>query len=62
MAKYRVLKPFIDIETKDVYEKGQIIEMTVKRANEAMKNLEKWGGEFLERVGGKEKDSEGDEK
>lgn len=59
MAKYRVLKPFIDIETKDVYDKGQIIEMTVKRANEAMKNLEKWGGEFLERI--VENEKEGDE-
>lgn len=62
MPKYRVLQPFRDIKTKETYEKGQIIEMTVKRANEAMKNLEKWGGEFLERIDDKEKDSEGDEK
>lgn len=62
MAKYRVLQPFRDQKTKEVYMKGQIIEMTVKRANEAMKNLEKWPGEFLERVDGKEIDSEGDEK
>lgn len=59
MPKYRVLQPFRDIKTKEVYKKGQIIEMTVKRANEAIKNLKKWQGEFLERVDEDEK--EGDE-
>lgn len=59
MPKYRVLQPFRDIKTKEAYKKGQIIEMTVKRANEAIKNLQKWQGEFLERVDGNEK--EGDE-
>jgi len=59
LPKYRVLQPFRDIKTKEVYKKGQIIEMTVKRANEAIKNLQKWQGEFLERVDGDEK--EGDE-
>lgn len=56
MPKYRVLQPFRDIKTKEVYEKGQIVEMTVKRANEAIKNLQKWQGEFLERVDEKEGD------
>ena len=56
MPKYRVLQPFRDIKTKEEYEKGQIIEMTVKRANEAIKNLRKWQGEFLERVDEKEGD------
>ena len=59
MPKYRVLQPFRDIKTKETYEKGQIIEMTVKRANEAIKNLKKWEGEFLERIDENEK--EGDE-
>jgi len=59
LPKYRVLQPFRDIKTKETYEKGQIIEMTVKRANEAIKNLKKWEGEFLERIDENEK--EGDE-
>lgn len=53
MARYRVLKRFKDKYTKEIYEAGQEIEMTVKRANEAMKNLKKYGGEFLERVDNK---------
>lgn len=62
MAKYKVLQPFRDKETKDQYKEGQVIEMTVKRANEAIKNLKKWDGEFLERVDDKGKDTkkEGD--
>jgi len=39
MAKYRVTKKFRDIHTKEVYEIDQEIEMTVRRANEVMKNL-----------------------
>lgn len=50
MAKYKVLQRFKDIETGTVYTAGEVIEMTVKRANEATKNLEKWTGDFLERV------------
>lgn len=53
MAKYKVLKTFRDKHTKEVYEAGQEIEMTVKRANEAMKNLKKYNGEFLERIDNK---------
>lgn len=58
MAKYRVLKRFRDKETKEVYEAGQVIEMTIKRANEAIENLKKYGGEFLERIN--KKQEEGD--
>lgn len=50
MAKYKVLQKFKDTETGTVYKAGDVIEMTVKRANEAMKNLEKWNGDFLKRV------------
>ena len=47
MAQYKVLKKFRDIKTKDIYEVNQVIEMTVKRANEVEKNLD---SSFLERV------------
>lgn len=50
MAQYKVLQPFEDIKSGEHYKDGQVIEMTVKRANEAIKNLTKWDGEFLERV------------
>lgn len=50
MVKYKVLQEFRDIETKEVYEADTEIEMTVKRADEAIKNLKKWDGEFLERI------------
>lgn len=53
MAQYKVLQPFKDVETGEKYKAGQEIEMTVKRANEAIENLKKWDGEFLERVDGK---------
>ena len=55
MAKYKVLKTVRDIHTKEIYEANDEIEMTVKRANEAIKNLEKYGGKFLKRI-----DKEGD--
>lgn len=54
MAKYKVLQPFRDKETKEQYKKGQVIDMTVKRASEAVNNLKKWDGEFLERIHNKE--------
>lgn len=53
MAKYIVKQSFRDTHTKDIYEVGQEIEMTVKRANEAIKNLEKYDGDFLERINNK---------
>lgn len=58
MAKYKVLKPFEDKETGEVYEQNQEIEMTVKRAEEAANNL-KEHGEFLERVDNKEDQEDG---
>lgn len=54
MAEYKVLKSFRDIETNEVYEEGQEIDMTVKRGNKAIKNLKKYGGGFLERIDNKE--------
>lgn len=47
MAKYNVLKKFRDKETKEVYEAGTVIDMTVKRAEEVAVNLD---DSFLERV------------
>ena len=50
MAKYKVLQRFRDKETNEVYEAGQVIDMTVKRANQAIENLKAWDGDFLIRV------------
>jgi len=47
MAKYKVLKPFRDIHTNEIYKLNSEIEMTVKRANEVEKNLD---SSFLVRV------------
>lgn len=54
MAKYKVLKTFRDKYTKETYEKDQEIDMTVKRAEEAIRNLKEYGGDFLERIDNKE--------
>lgn len=54
MAQYRILKEFRDKYTKEIYEEGQEIEIPVKRADEAIKSLKKWDGEFLERIDNKE--------
>lgn len=56
MAQYKVLQKFKDVETNEVYEKGQEIEMTVKRADQAIENLRKWDGEFLERIDNKKQE------
>lgn len=53
MAKYNVLKKFRDKETKEVYEVGTVIDMTVKRAEEVAVNLD---NSFLERVEEKKDD------
>lgn len=50
MAQYKVLQKFRNKETKEVYKAGQVVELTVKRANEAIENLKEWDGEFLERI------------
>lgn len=47
MAKYKVLKEFKDIHTKEIFLKDETIEMTVKRAAEVEKNLD---SSFLVRV------------
>lgn len=60
MANYKVLKDFRDKQTKEEYTAGQEIELTVKRADEAIKNLEKWDGEFLERLDKKPEDPPSD--
>ena len=62
MAKYNVLKKFLDKETKEVYEAGTVIDMTVKRAEEVAVNLD---DSFLERVEEKKDDKKagkGDQK
>ena len=50
MPKIRVLKPFKDTHTKELVEAGSIVEMTAKRYKEAVKNLAKYGSDFLEVV------------
>lgn len=40
MVKYRVLKTFRDIHTREVYKPNIEIEMTVKRAEEVEHNLD----------------------
>lgn len=62
LAKYKVLKSFRDKETKEVYKENDEIEMTVKRADEAVKNLSKYDGEFLERIDNKSDGEEADKK
>lgn len=52
MAKYKVLKAFRDIHTKEVYKEKSEIEMTVKRATEVEKNLD---SSFLLRIDHEEK-------
>lgn len=34
MAKFKALKTFRDIHTKEIYKEGAVIEMAVKRADE----------------------------
>ena len=40
----------------EIYEKDSVIDMTVKRAEEAIKNLKKYDGEFLERIDNKKQE------
>lgn len=53
MAKYKVLKKFRDVHTREVYKPNTEIEMTVKRADEVEKNLD---SSFLERLDRPEKE------
>lgn len=50
MAKYKVIQRFKGLEENQVYEEGQEIELTVKRADEIIANLSKHKGVFIERV------------
>lgn len=47
MAKFEVKKTFRDIHTAELYEKGTVVELTVKRADEVTKNLDE---SFLKRL------------
>ncbi len=47
MAKFKVLKSFRDIETKEIYAIDQEIELTAKRAKEVVENLD---DSFLEKI------------
>lgn len=46
--KVKVLKKFRDTHTKATHKPGAEIEMTKARYTEAVKNLAKWEGPFLE--------------
>jgi len=52
MVKYKVLKIFKDIHTKEIYKPNAEIEMTVKRADEVAKKLD---DSFLIRIDEPEK-------
>lgn len=63
MVMYKVLQQFKDKHTKEMYTPGDVIEMTVKRAAEAERNLKKHAEQrkkeyapFLERVEEKDED------
>ncbi|MDT2842613.1 hypothetical protein [Vagococcus lutrae] len=47
MAKFEVLERFRDKHTKEVYEKGAQIELTIKRSEEVVTKL---GDGFLKRL------------
>lgn len=48
--QYKVLQKWRDIHTKELYAKDTVIELTDERANEAIENLKKYDGEFLELI------------
>lgn len=50
MAKYKVLKSFMDIYTKKTYQIGQEVEFEKERFEEIEKNLEAFGGDYLKAV------------
>ena len=50
MAKYKVLKNFLDYKTRKGIKKDDTIELTDERAKELQKNLEIHGGGFLEKL------------
>lgn len=48
--KFKILKSFVDAETKEDYQAEQIVEMTVARALTAAEKLAAFGGGFIEVV------------
>lgn len=50
MDKYKVLKVFVDVHTKETYRVNQEIALTKERFEEVEKNLEVFGGGFLELI------------
>lgn len=57
MAKFKVLKPYKDLELEKNLIKNEKVEMTVKRSEEIEKTLSDKGyeGPFLERIDNKDK-------
>ncbi|BFL77966.1 hypothetical protein FH103_01785 [Staphylococcus hominis] len=57
MAKFKVLKPYKDLELEKKLIKNEKVEMTVKRSEEIEKTLSDKGyeGPFLERIDNKDK-------
>ena len=55
MAKYKVLKPFKDIHTKKSYQVNDRVVFDLARYKEIEKNLEAFGGGYLELVESKTK-------
>lgn len=47
MAKYKVVKVFKDVHTKETYKLDQEVNLTKERFEEIEKNLEASGGGFL---------------
>lgn len=48
MAKYKVLKVFVDTHNKKTYQIGQEVEFSDERFREAEEKLETFGGGYLE--------------
>lgn len=57
MVKFKVLKPYKDLELEKKLIKNEKVEMTVKRSEEIEKTLSDKGyeGPFLERIDNKDK-------
>lgn len=60
MAKFKVLKPYKDLEIGRKLEENEEVEMTIKRADEVAETLRKKGfkGKFLERIDNKKDEKE----
>lgn len=55
MAKFKVLKKFRGIKEERLFEVGEEVELTKKRADEINKKLKNYGGGFIEEVKDKPK-------